>query len=35
VRDPIQVYRGSEAFTIPYIDPTLQHVGVGHQVWPR
>ena len=24
VRDPIQGYRGSEAFTNPYIDPTLQ-----------
>ena len=35
VRDPIQGYRGSEAFTIPYIDPTLQDVGVDHQVWMR
>ena len=24
VSDPIQGYRGSEAFTNPYIDPTLQ-----------
>src|SRR5829696_641854 len=24
--------RGREAFTIPYIDPTLQLVGVDHQV---
>ena len=29
MRGPIQVYRGSGAFTIPYSDPTPQHVGVG------
>ena len=27
------IYCGSEAFTIPYIDPTPQHVGVDHRVW--
>ena len=30
VRDPIQAYRGYGAFVILYIDPTPQHVGVGH-----
>src|SRR3712207_2766764 len=25
----------SEAFTIPYIDPTLRHGGAGHRVWVR
>ena len=35
VRDPVQGYRGSEAFTILYIDPTLKHVGVDHQVLLR
>ena len=32
VRGPLPVYRGSGAFTILYIDPTLQHVGVGHRL---
>src|SRR5215210_2663894 len=35
VRGPIQVYRGSETLTIPYFDPTLQHIGVDHRVWMR
>jgi hypothetical protein len=35
VRDPIQGCRGSEAFTIPYIDPRQQNVGVDHRVWLR
>jgi hypothetical protein len=26
---------GSGAFTIPFIDPTLQDAGVDHQVWLR
>jgi hypothetical protein len=26
---------GCYAFTIPYIDATPQHVGVGHRVWMR
>ena len=30
VRDLIRGYRGGEAFTIPYTDPTSQHVGVEH-----
>jgi hypothetical protein len=35
VRDSIQGYRGSEAFTIPYIDPTPQHVGICDRVRMR
>jgi hypothetical protein len=35
VRDLIHGYRGSEAFTILYIEPTSQLVGVDHQVWLR
>jgi hypothetical protein len=35
VRDLIQGYRSNDAFTILYIEPTPQHVGVDHQVWLR
>jgi hypothetical protein len=29
----IRVYRASEAFMIPYIDPTPQNAGARHGVW--
>ena len=32
VRDLIRGFRGGEAFSIPYIEPTPQHVGVCHRV---
>jgi hypothetical protein len=35
VRGPIQVYCGSGAFTIPYIDPTPEPIGVCQGAWMR